>query len=40
MALGEATKKAESLDMDVDDFLASIDDDTMDMTLPTRGDDE
>jgi len=40
LALDMATQKAESLDMDVDDFLASIDDDTLDMTLPTRGDDE
>ena len=39
-ALKNATKQAESMDMDVDDFLASIDDDTLDMMLPTRGDDE
>jgi len=40
IALAEATKKAKSLDMDVDDFLATISDDTLDMTLPARGDDE
>lgn len=39
-ALKSAMKKAESMDMDVNDFLASIDDDTYDMVLPTRGDDE
>jgi len=39
-ALKNATKTAKSMDMDVDDFLASIDDDTYDMVLPTRGDDE
>lgn len=39
-ALKNATKQAESMDMDVDDYLASIDDETLDMMLPTRGDDE
>ena len=39
-ALKNATEQAENMDMDVDDFLANIDDETLDMTLPIRGDDE
>jgi len=40
MALETATKKAKEMDMDVGDFLATIGDESLDMTLPTRGDDE
>ena len=40
MALEAATHHAELQDMEVEDFLDSIMDDTLDMTLPIRGDDE
>ena len=39
-ALALATTHASNMDMSVDDFLAQVSDDSLDMTLPTRGDDE
>ena len=39
-ALSAATEKAESMDMSVDDYLAEIGDDSLDMMNPIRGDDE
>tara|TARA_R110001632_G_scaffold23937_2_gene67345 strand:+ start:50 stop:661 length:612 start_codon:yes stop_codon:yes gene_type:complete len=39
-ALAKATEKAESMDMSVDDYLAELSDDSLDMMNPTRGDDE
>ena len=40
MALEAATDFATSQDMEVGDFLATFTDDSLDMTQPTRGDDE
>jgi len=39
-ALALATTHASNMDMSVDDFLAQVSDDSLDMTLPARGDDE